>query len=319
MIKRSVTAIVLVSSVLYIGCGGADTSSSSGTAPSTAGAPTLDELRNLTYTGLGNDPRTVTLKDGRWEGAPYVEGVASRPRVDAVDNLRLVGDLDADGSDEAVTLLAQHGGGTGEYLYLSVVDRIDRGPVNTATTRVGDRVQVRRATIDSGTIVLNVVQAGPDDAMCCPGDLVTRRWTLGEDGLRELEPLVTGRLGPGMLAGSVWTLTRWRSDEPAPDTPHVTLTYADGSFAGSSGCNWYFAAVTEGDTPGTVRLGPIGGTMMACSEQEMAVETRYLTLLGLVEKMSFQVGRFALTYAHDDTMGTLLFERQPDSEADESG
>ncbi len=317
---RSGNLTILGALILCIGCGGADTSSPSGTALSTADPPTLDELRNLTYTGLGDDSATVTLNDGRWEGAPYVEeGGASRPRVDAVGGLRLVGDLDADGSDEAVALLAEHGAGTGEFLYLAVVDRTNDEPVNTATTRVGDRVQVRRAAIDSGTIVLDVVQAGADDAMCCPGDLVTRRWVLGDDGLRELEPLVTGRLGPDMLAGSVWILTQWNRDEPAPDAPDVTLTYEDGSFAGSSGCNRYFAAVTEGDTPGAVRLGPIGGTMMACPEEVMAVETRYLTLLGSVERLSFQVGRLALTSVHDDTMSMLLFERQPESEAGTRG
>jgi heat shock protein HslJ len=313
---RSGTAVVLCSLVWSFGCGGTQTPPPATTAPTAAGAPTLDDLRNASYTGFSDGVGEVTLTDGYWEGPPYVEGAVSRPRVDLVGDIRLVGDVDADGSDEAVALLVEHAGGTGEYLYLAVVDRIDDGVRNAATALVGDRVQIRGADVEDGTVALDVVQVGPDDAMCCPGDLVTRRWTLGPDGLTELESVVTGRLGPDTLAGSEWVLTGWGMNEPVVAGPEITLAYEDGRFVGSSGCNRYFAAVSAGDTPGEIRIGTAGGTMMACPDDVMEVETRYLTRLGATRKMGFHVGRLALTSVDGDT---LLFERQPTSQPDDGG
>lgn len=311
---RRPTIIVLGCLFLCSACGGSDTPrTTTATAPAEA-APTLDELRQATYAGFADDLGEVTLADGHWEGAPYVDGGAARPSVDLVGDLSIVGDVDDDGSDEAIALLAQHGGGTGEYLYVAVVDRTGGRLRNTATALIGDRVQVRRASVDSGTVVLDVVQAGPDDAMCCPGDLVTRSWVVDTEGLRELEPVVTGRLGPETITGSEWVLTRWNLDEPAPEAPMVTLVYDGGNVGGSSGCNRYFGAITAGETPGDIRIGPVGGTMMACPDDVMAVETRYQTLLGAVTKMGFRVGRLALTYVHDDTAGMLLFEPRAASE-----
>ena len=39
----------------------------------------ITRLENATYTGIEDEP--VTLLSGQWEGTPYVEGGASRPRV----------------------------------------------------------------------------------------------------------------------------------------------------------------------------------------------------------------------------------------------
>ena len=49
--------------------------------PQAAGAPTADEVANLSYRGIEEAGGNVTLQGGSWEGAPYVEGGASRPRV----------------------------------------------------------------------------------------------------------------------------------------------------------------------------------------------------------------------------------------------
>jgi heat shock protein HslJ len=311
---RRPSIIVLGWLFLCSACGGSDTPrTTNATAPAEA-APALDELRQATYAGFADDIGEVTLADGHWEGAPFVDGGAARPSVDLVGDLSIVGDVDGDGTDEAIALLAQRGGGTGEYLHVAVVDRTGERLLNTATALIGDRVQVRRASVDSGTVVLDVVQAGPDDAMCCPGDLVTRSWVVDSEGMSELEPVVTGRLRPETLTGSEWVLAGWNLDEPAPEAPVVTLVYDDGNVGGSSGCNRYFGAITPGEAPGDIRIGPVGGTMMACPDDVMAVETRYQTLLGAVEKMGFHIGRLALTYVHDDTGGMLLFEPRAASE-----
>ena len=106
------------------------TSSPEETAPS-VGPPTLEELENATYHGFEH-PASVTLTDGIWTGEPDTEDSASRPEISLVRGFRLTGDLDADNEEEAVTLLNLALGGTGEILYLAVVDRRDGRPVNVA-------------------------------------------------------------------------------------------------------------------------------------------------------------------------------------------
>jgi hypothetical protein len=148
-------------------------------------APSLVELQNATYRGFQVVPGPVILVDGRWEGKPYVEGGAVRPVVYLVPDFRLLGDLDGDGNDEAVVLLGENAGGSGEYMYLTVVARSDGVVRQVATTRLGDRVRIRAARIEAGRIILELLQAGPTDPMCCPGDLVTREFELRPEGLME--------------------------------------------------------------------------------------------------------------------------------------
>ena len=161
------TVIVLVAAL----CGCADGS-----------APTLEELGNTTYRGVEEAGGPVTLVNGRWEGKPYAEGGASRPSVTLARDFRLAGDIDGDGREETVALLVAGTGGTGEMVYLAVTARSGAGLANLATVAVGDRVQVRDARIEAHRLVVDVLQAGAGDALCCPTDLVTHAWELRNDG-----------------------------------------------------------------------------------------------------------------------------------------
>ena len=274
--------------------------------------PTLEELKNTTYKGFKEVKGPVTLVNGKWEGEPYEKGVASRPEVTLVGDFRLTGDLDGDGTDEAVVLLNLTTGGTGQLLYLAVVDHHHGTLQNIATKLVGDRVQIRGGRIEDGRIFLDVVQAGPKDAACCPGEVTTQGWTLGSRG--KLIPFRAtdkpGRLTLATLGGAEWVLRAWDIDEPAPEAPEVTLMFTDGRFVGSGGCNRYFAQAKEGDLPGELVVGPAGSTRMACPEPVMAVETRFLAQLGHVKKFSFLVTRLALSYEKDGIWKTMLFERR---------
>jgi heat shock protein HslJ len=274
-------------------------------------APTLEELRNAAYEGVEEAGGSLTLTDGKWEGEPFVEGGASRPSVILVRDLRLVGDLDGDGREEAVVLLAAETGGSGEMVYLAVVRRTGTALENIATAPVGDRVQLRDWRIDGRAIVLEVVQAGEKDAACCPGDLVTRSWRLRPDGLAEGPPTTTGRLSLGALAGVEWVLRAWARGEPAPAVPEVTLKLDGNRFEGGAGCNNYFAPVKSGEQPGSLRVGPVGATRKACPEREMEVEDRFLRQLAGARELRFSAGRLALSYGEKDAAsGVMLFERR---------
>ena len=269
--------------------------------------PTLAALQNLTYQGLESAPGPVALVDGRWEGEPLAPGGAARPRVHFVRDFHLVGDVDGDGQPEGVVLLGASGGGTGDLIHVAVVARRDERWQNVATAVVGDRVQLRAARLAGGGIVLDVVQAGVGDAMCCPGDLVTRAWKFTGAGLTEAPAVPTGRLSLATLAGTEWVLRSWAWDEAAPSEPEVTLVVEHDRFAGRSGCNRYVAPVTADAMPGALRLGPAAGTRMACPEPAAGVELRFLSQLQGVKRFGFMAGQLALSYEKDGVQGTMLF------------
>ena len=54
----------------------------------------ITDLQNSSYTGIEAVP--VRLKDGHWQGQPYVEDGASRPTVGLLKEFYLNGDLDGD-------------------------------------------------------------------------------------------------------------------------------------------------------------------------------------------------------------------------------
>jgi heat shock protein HslJ len=274
-------------------------------------APSLQELKHASYKGVEEAGAVFTLADGKWEGQPFAPGSASRPSVTFVRDFRLAGDVDGDGAEEAIVLLAANAGGTGEMSYLAVVERAGGAVTNVATAPIGDRVQVRDARIAERRIVIDLVQSGENDAACCPGDLVTRTWALLGAALKEAAPVKTGRLSLDALAGTAWVLKSWAWDEAAPAAPEVTLTLDGTRVVGSAGCNNYFAQVTPGDAPGDIKIGPAGATRKMCPEAEMAVEQRFLEQLAGVTQMRFVAGQLALSYAKKDkSIGTMLFDRR---------
>ena len=195
--------------------------------------PTVEELKNATYAGLGERLGPVTLANGRWTGAPPASGAASRPSVELAGDFRVVGDLDGDGLEEAVVVLTYSSGGTGVLSFLAVVTREDGTLRNVATTALGDRVQVRSARVDGGRLLVSAVRAGENDAACCPGDLVEWQWTLGERRLNTPGAVRTGRLSLATLAGTVWILRAWDVNARAESEPVVTLSYDEGRFTGT--------------------------------------------------------------------------------------
>jgi heat shock protein HslJ len=267
--------------------------------------PTLAELRSATYRGFSGVTTPVTLVDGHWEDEK------NRVAVSLAGDFYLLGDLDGTPPDEAVVVLSENRGGSGTWSYLAVVGRRDGRLVNVATAHVGDRVQLRDVRIEKHRIVTDVVQAGPEDAMCCPGELATRTWEIDGSTLREIPgggP--TTRLSLAALGTGRWVLRSWRFSESAPASPEVTLQLQDARLVGSSGCNSYFAAVKPRDQPGDVGVSEPAGTRKMCPDAEMEVERRYLTQLGHVVKYGFLLGQLALTYTVDGRVDTMLFARK---------
>jgi heat shock protein HslJ len=231
----------------------------------------------------------------------------------------VIGDLTGDGAEDAVVLLNYAPGGTGQSLYLAVMTRRKNKIENIATTLIGDRVQIRDVRIEPKRIFVDVVRAGPKDAMCCPGEVTTRAWTLDPTG--RLNPLMVtakpGRLTLETIGNAEWILRSWDPKQPAPPHPTITLFFKEGRFTGSSGCNNYFAPAKEGKIPGDVEVGPAGTTRKSCPDKEMSVERRYLDQLVRVKKFGFMVTQLALSWEKEGVWKTMLFDKRQARRTDE--
>jgi len=269
-------------------------------------APTAAELASATYTGIEEGP--VTLVEGRWEGEPYAEGGASRPRAGLVEDFSLVGDLNGDGSNEAVVLIWQSGGGSGTFSYLAVMGRSDSGIKNQGTAEIGDRVKLRSGRIDDASIILDVLQQGEGDAACCPTQLVTRTWSMVDGQLHEGEMEVTGTLSLETLAGTEWVLTHMNRNELLNAEAEVTLVFGEGQISGKSACNQYSAGVEQGEAPADLKIGPAKSTRMACPGELMDVEQQYLDALTYVTGFSFLAGKLVFTWEKGGTVSAMIFD-----------
>jgi heat shock protein HslJ len=278
-----------------------------GTSHADTNIVTAADLMNATYTGI--EESAVTLSNGRWEGEPYVEGGASRPSVGLLENIQLSGDLNGDGQDETVAILWQNGGGTGSNTYLAVMSHRDGSLGNIATALIGDRIKLRGGTIVSGEVLLDVLQAGENDAMCCPTQLATRTWSLQGNQLNEGDVKMTETLSLDVLNGTDWVLTHTDRETPVAEGIEITLAFSDERVSGKGACNRYSAGIEEGGNAGDIRIGQSMGTMMACPEELMKAEREYLEQLSHVNNFSFFSGSLALNgETTDGNFYTMLFK-----------
>jgi heat shock protein HslJ len=299
--SRIVLAVWLLIASTPLGAPSPAAAGESAAAP----APTFEELMNLKYSGLGS-AGAVKLADGRYENA------RKHRSVTFVRDFRITGDLSGDGRDDALVLLAVSHGGSGTYSYIAVVGRKGGSASNLSTAPLGDRVQVRDARIDSGRVWVDVLRAGPGDAMCCPGELTTLAWELKGGRLHAVPTgAKTERLSLAAIAGTDWLLRSWAWDDPVADSIDITLAVSGDQVAGHAACNRYFATATAGAQPGDVSFGAAGSSRMACPEPQMGAGARFLARLATVRRYSFMGGQLALSWTEGDKVGTMLFARGP--------
>jgi heat shock protein HslJ len=267
--------------------------------------PTWEEAANARYAGpMG---MAFELVQGEWSGQPYVEGGASAPRAGLARGFLLTGDLDADGVAESIVLLWTSSGGSGTLDYLAVVERRPDGTVaERASVELGDRVHIRAARIEAGQVVLDTVQAGPGDALCCPGQRMRRVFALEGDVMTEVSTEDRGRLSLADLDGD-WVLLEL-GREALPENVRITARFDNGTLTGTAACNAYNGRVKAGDAPGDLALaGPLAVTRKMCPPPLMEWEQRYLRALAGLSKFSFTAGKLVLTATGEEGPQTLRF------------
>jgi len=137
------------------------------------GGPT-SELPPLEEAEIALDGFAVTISPdtvGIWEGRSSDGAMLVRV---GLTEWRVIGDLDDDGTTDALAVLWTSGGGSGTFMELASF-QLDStaGPrevrwLRSGAVSLGDRVRIRAMTESSGTVDLHVTRHGPDDPMCCP-------------------------------------------------------------------------------------------------------------------------------------------------------
>ena len=139
--------------------------------PTPAGL-TLDMLQNGTYFAPFYS-RMVKLVNGA-----YTEGSgADLYSVQMLDTVA-TGDLNGDGVNDAAILLAESGGGSGDFESVAAILDVAGVPSQAGQVQLGDRVRINSMAINSDTIRLDALVQGPNDPMCCPSQPETQSFRL---------------------------------------------------------------------------------------------------------------------------------------------
>jgi heat shock protein HslJ len=221
----------------------------------------------------------------------------------------LYGDLDGDGTEDALVFLIERGGGTAAFTYVGAQLNRDGQPVDAGAALVEDRTQILSASIENGQVELEITTYGPGDGACCPSYRASRTYALQDGQLVEVagEDQELVRISVADLDGTTWTLLEINKDQPALADTEVTISFQDGQISGSGGCNSYNGSFSlSEDNPFLITIGPLASTQMACPEPILNQETAYLIALERVSRWGYAYGRLALAYTDDQGNNVVL-------------
>jgi heat shock protein HslJ len=269
-------------------------------------APTLDAIRNATIPGIYPEP--VTLKDGVYEGAPFVPGGASRPQVTLWDHPVPSGPMRGVSGDVTAVFLSETSGGSGEQIYLTAFCMHGDKLEHLGTILVGDRTKVRSAAITDGRIALDLMERGAKEPSCCGTQLARKEYAIENHTLAPLSSRVTGTLSLATVSKVTWKLVSIDGRPVASAAP--TIVFDPTRVSGFSGCNRYTGRVVE-RAPGQIEIQRVAATMMACTESENDLEARFLEALTDANAYTFLAARLALSTSGRRGSGLLLFEPEP--------
>ena len=268
--------------------------------------PTLEQLKTATVSGVFEQP--VTLVDGRYEGPAAAPEAASRPTAMLWEPAVKFADVDGAPGSEAIAMVSANSGGSGEFVYVSVLGIRDGKAVSLGTAPVGDRAKLNSLWIETGKIRMDVVEAGPNDPACCPTQVARKTYAMEGGALKQLSSDVVGVLSMNMLGGTEWMLSSL-GQQPLPEgTKAPTLRLEYGKISGFAGCNRYNAPITE-TAPGQIQIGAASTTKMACDPAQSQLEQQYLDHLAKAKSFTFQAGQLAVNSEADGTAGLMVFAK----------
>jgi len=150
-------------------------------APDESGCLSLEVLKEIEYrVEHGRGERMVKLANGRYDSRDL------RLTATLMDSIEY-GDLDGDGSVEAIVVLVTNTGGSGAFRYLTAVACRNGSAVHVASAFMGDRIRLKGLSMRRDTVVVEMIAHGRNEPFCCPTEHVTRTYRLDGGGLSEVE------------------------------------------------------------------------------------------------------------------------------------
>ena len=145
---------------------------------------TLEMLKSTEYASEWPADGVAKLTDGTYR-EKIMEGSASEIVI-VMHPICAIGDLNGDGTEDAIVVLVSSGGGSGSFYTLEAVLNQDGKPKHLGTAFLGDRADLKSITVDSGKITVEMTTHGPNDPMCCPSLEVTQVYEMQGETLVQL-------------------------------------------------------------------------------------------------------------------------------------
>ena len=145
-------------------------------APVKKGGSHIDKLKNMIY---HVDGKRISLVHGKYR--------SSSGWTVSFNKLLSKGDLTGDGKTDYAVMLVSGGGGSGIFSDMAVVIQTKNGlrALSNAVS-LGDRVQIRSTKIKNSKVMMNVIEHGPNDPMCCPSKKTTHLYKVSKQRLIKL-------------------------------------------------------------------------------------------------------------------------------------
>jgi hypothetical protein len=188
------------------------------------------DFYNFTYetTNCSEEELEITVKNGQFRNETGEPGRMSLNVLDVT-----FGDLDDDKQDEAIVISTCNTGGSGNFSEGYVYKIIDGKPVRIMTFGGGDRAfgGLRDTIVGNGLLIVERNDTGKNGGACCPEFIVTNRYRLVENKLKEigkeekrkLEPPTQINLVRGKLSKTV--IIKMSANEP---TKHFVVSVEKG-------------------------------------------------------------------------------------------
>ncbi len=258
---RLLAGVLLAGALLAAGCGGSDTTSSSGT---TAGGTGGTAKGTTPGTTAGSTPATgaAELEGTVWnlETLAGTDGAATPAVASSNAFVRFTdGQLSGNGGCNSVTGTYTVSGDDGLTISTGATTMMacaDPAVMTQEQQLLTNLAGVATYAIEDSTLVLSAA-----------------------DG----SELATFSAGSSDLAGTTWQVTGVNNGQEAVVSSALTETLtasfdAGGQFSGFGGCNQVTGTYTITGTDG-IEIGPLATTMMACDEEVSALETQYVDAL----------------------------------------
>jgi len=308
---------------------------------------TMTALANMEYMSEFTQEGVAPLENGEYseEAAP---GSATKTVVTLTDNVA-AGEID--GEPTIAVVLVTDPGGSGTFYDLALVQEQDGELVNVAITSLGDRVKINEFAIEDNQIVVDMINAGPDDPMCCPTQHVVRTYGYQNGELTQTNEEVLGTAEAADVSGSAGITETAETTATAEISGAVSAPSAGAApVAGSplDGTSWQLESYVDdqgqtqkpvagaeptisfegGQANGTtgcnnyfgdytadddqLSFGPTGSTMMACPDPQMTQEQTYLIALGGVTSYTMTDEQLTMANEAGETVLTFVPREAPE-------